>query len=259
MEFFDARKDDPEPIRSHILSRVEAIRGFKRNEIAHLDETIDDLIADIGKVHFQVTQNRVREKVENFLKTGAAGIDKVAMPTWFKLVRALNQFHASSVWSVTRGGGEGRSIDIYYYFSELVREDSKERTIRAVTELKALLKDVLGDADMRRKEMARSRSFVSEIITIADGQHESFLNDTGPLALNTLKQAFQKDLAFWESCAELWGQGGGLRNQVTANVEGWFKSHARVMQHLDDRVDAAWDESFVNWLRSYTLDTGSNP
>jgi hypothetical protein len=254
LQFFDARKDPPEPIRDHILSRVEAIRQFKRNDIGHLDKAIDDLIANVGKAHFQVTQGRVREKIENLLKTSRAAIDKIAVPAWIKLVRALNQFHASSVWSVTRGGGEGRSIDIYYFFSELVREDNKERTDRAVTELKALLNDILGDADMRRKEMARSRTFVSEIIAISDNQQEGFLNITSPLSLNTLKEAFQTDMAFWESCAELWGQGGGFRKQVSGKVEDWFKRHPKIIQHLDERVDAAWDETFVRWLRSYTAD-----
>jgi hypothetical protein len=108
------------------------------------------------------------------------------------------------------GGGEGRSIDIYYVFAELVRQDSKNRTIDAVKGLKTLLKDILGDADMRKKEMARSKSFVSEIITFADGQHESFLKHTHQLGLDTLKQVFQKDLAFWQECADWWGQGGGF-------------------------------------------------
>jgi hypothetical protein len=138
-----------------------------------------------------------------------------------------------------------------------VREDSKERTNRAVTELKALLKDILGEPDMRRKEMARSRTFVAEIVTIADAQQEAFLNQTSPLALNTLKEAFQKDIRFWESCAELWGQGGGFRAQVTKMVEDWFKRHIKIMHHLDDRIDAAWDEIFVGWLRSYTVDAGN--
>jgi transcriptional regulator with XRE-family HTH domain len=257
IQFFDARRDEPEPIRDHILNRVEAIREFKRKEIARVDKTIDDLIEDEGEAHFQETQKTVRAKIRNLLKTGAVAIDKVIVPAWINLIKALRQFHASSVWSVTRRGGEGRSIDIYFVFAELVREDSKSRTIGAVTGLKALLKEILGDADMRKKEMERSARFVSGIIAIADGQHETFLIETGQLGLNTLKEAFQKDPEFLESCAKWWGQGGGFRDQVAEEFERWFTNHHKVMQRLVERVDLAWNESFVAWLRTYTVDTGT--
>jgi transcriptional regulator with XRE-family HTH domain len=128
LRFFDARRDEPEAIRSHILSRVDAVRDFKRKEIAHLDDAIENLIEDIGQTHFEQTQSKVREKIAAFLKQKTEQLDPLAarVPTWLKLVGHINQFHASSVWSIARGNGEGRSIDLYQVFAELFREDAKE-------------------------------------------------------------------------------------------------------------------------------------
>ena len=180
-------------------------------------------------------------------------MDAAAAPTWLKLVRAVDQFHASSVWSITRGNGEGRSIDLYQVYAEFFREDAKERTTRPTLELKTLLKELLHDDDMRRPEMKRSKSFVSEIVAMVDRQHEAFLKTTGPLGLSALKQAFQQDNTFWNPCAALWGQGPGFRSEIARRIEKWFMRHPKVTERLDERLQDAWEETFVSWLRSYTI------
>jgi transcriptional regulator with XRE-family HTH domain len=253
LRFFDARRDEPEAIRSHVLSRVDAIRDSKRREIARLNDTIDNLIEDIGQAHFDQTQKKVREKIAALLKRHAEQMDALAAPTWLKLVRAVDQFHASSVWSIARGNGEGRSIDLYQVFAEFFREDAKDRTTRATTELKTLLKELLHEDDIRRPEMKRSKSFVSEVIAMIDRQHEAFLQATGPLALSSLKQVFQQDDEFWTPCAARWGQGSGFRSDVAGRIESWFKRHARVSARLEERLQEAWDENFVSWMRSYMV------
>lgn len=253
LRFFDARRDEPEAIRSHVLSRVDAIRDSKRKEISHLDDVIDSLIEDIGQTHFEHTQWKVREKIAGFLKQHGEQMDDVAAPTWLKLVREVDQFHASSVWSVARGNGEGRSIDLYHVFAEFFREDAKDRSTRSATALKTLLRELLHDDDMQRPEMKRSKSFVSEVISMVDRQHEAFLESAGPLALSSLKQVLQQDDEFWTPCAARWGQGPGFRSEVAGRIEGWFKHHARVSVRLERRLQEAWDENFVSWLRSYLV------
>jgi hypothetical protein len=206
VEFFDARRDDPEPIHTHLLGRVLAIRSAKRQEIEHLNETVESLISDVGEAHFKFTQRRVREKIRGVLANHGEAMDKAPAPTWLKLVRAIESFHASSVWSLARGNGEGRSIDIYQVLAEFFREDAKERTTPPTMEVRTLLRELLRDDDMRQREMARSKRFVSEIVQMIDRQHETFLKKSNPIALNALKQAFQQDTAFWNSCAERWAR-----------------------------------------------------
>lgn len=258
IRFFDARKDEAEPIHNHILSRVLAIRHTKREEIARLDSGIDSLLSDVGQAHFKETQSRVREKISHVLTTGSQAIDKAVAPTWLKLVRAIDQFHASAVWSIARGNGEGRSIDLYQVFAEFLREDAKDRTMRATTELKTLLKEILLHEDMRRSQMSRSKNFVAEIMIMIDRQHEAFLKASGPLGLSSLKQAFQQDTQFWDQCAERWGKGGGFRSDIAKRIEQWFRRHPRVTERLDDRLQSLWNETFVDWLRSYLVD-GADP
>jgi len=169
----------------------------------------------------------------------------------------LDQFHASSVWSIARGNGEGRSIDLYQVFAEFLREDAKDRTTRATTELKTLLKELLHHEDMTRPEMRRSRSFVSDIIAMTDRQHEAFLAESGPLGSAALKQAFQNDNVFWDECAQLWGRGGGFRAEVARRTERWFHRHPKLTERLDDRLQELWNATFVQWLQSYLADNAS--
>jgi transcriptional regulator with XRE-family HTH domain len=251
IEFFDARSDEPEPVQRHLLSRVLAIRSKKRQEIAHLKAAVENLISDIGQAHFLVTQHRVREKIERFMAGRNEGMDRAAVPSWLRLVRAIDRFYAASVWSVARGCGEGRSIDLYQVFAEFVREDAKERTIRPTTELKTLLRELLHEADMRRPEMARSESFVSEIVNMINSQHEAFLNKCNALALSSLKQALQPDITFWSSCAERWGQGSGFLRYVSHRLEQWFEENGKVAERLDGLLEATWTECFADWLRGY--------
>ena len=158
------------------------------------------------------------------------------------------------MWSITRGNGEGRSIDLYQVFAELLREDSKERTVRATTELRTLLKEILHHEDMRRSQMKRSKSFVAEIMVMIDRQHETFLTETGPIGLASLKQGFQNDHVFWDECAQLWGRGGGFRAQIAKRTEQWFRRHPRLTERMDDRLQDLWNATFVEWLRSYLAD-----
>jgi transcriptional regulator with XRE-family HTH domain len=255
LRFFDARRDEPEPIRSHILNRLDAMRDFKRKEIVHFDGVIDSLIDDIGQTHFEQTQSKVREKISAFLKQKAEQMDLLAgrTPTWIKLVREVNRFHASSVWSIARGNGEGRSIDLYQVFAELFREDAKERTTLPTTELKTLLKELLHDDDMQRREMKRSKSFVAEVIAMTDRQQEAFLQAAGPLAQSSLKQVFKQDDEFWTPCASRWGQGPGFRSDIADRIENWFESRPRISARLEAHLQGLWDDKFVNWLRSYMV------
>ena len=253
IRFFDARKDDAELTHGHILSRVLAIRHNKHAEINHLDAAVDNLLSDVGQAHFKETQNRVREKIAHVISTGAEAMDKGAAPTWTRLVRAIDQFHASSVWSIARGNGEGRSIDLYQVFAELLREDAKDRTMRPTTELRTLLKELLHHEDMRQSQMKRSKSFVAEIMTMIDKQHEAFLKGTSPIGLAALKQAFQNDHVFWDECAQLWGKGGGFRGQISKRTDLWFRRHPKLTERLDDRLQDLWDETFIDWLRSYLV------
>jgi hypothetical protein len=254
IQFFDARKDEPQPIHDHIMSRVEAVRYATRQEIAHLDTVVDNLFADVGQAHFKNTQNRVREKIAHILDTGKEAMERAPAPTWLKLVRAIDRFHASSVWSIARGNGEGRSIDLYQVFAEFLREDAKERTMRPTMVLRTLLEELLSHEDMQRVQMKRSKSFVSEIIAMIDRQQEAFLKKSGPLGLSSLKQAFQQDTKFWDECAQLWGQGGGFRAEIARRVEQWFRRHPKITERLDDRLQDLWNETFVDWLRSYLVD-----
>jgi hypothetical protein len=73
-----------------------------------------------------------------------------------------------------------------------------------------VLRELLHDEDMRRPEMNRSKSFVAEIVLMINRQHEIFLKESNSLGHDSLKQAFQQDTTFWNSCAELWGQGSGF-------------------------------------------------
>jgi len=102
--------------------------------------------------------------------------------------------------------------------------------------------------------MKRSKDFVPEIITMIDRQHEAFLKQCGPLGLASLKQAFQQDNAFWDPCAQLWGQGGGFRSEISERMEQWFRRHPRVTERLDERLQDLWNETFVGWMRSYLAD-----
>jgi hypothetical protein len=181
-------------------------------------------------------------------------MDRQNVPTWLKLVDAIDQFHASSVWSVTRGNGEGRSIDLYQVFAEFLREDAKIRTVRATTELKTLLRDILHHEDMRQAQMIRSKTFVAEIITMVDRQHEEFLKQCAPLGSSSLKQAMQQDTVFWTQCSQLWGKGGGFRSQIAKRVRIWFEVHPKIIDRLDDRLSDLWGETFVDWMRSYLVD-----
>lgn len=251
IQFFDARRDEAQPIHDHIMSRVSAMRRAKREQIVRLDAAVDNLLSDVGHAHFRATQNRVREKIRHIFEIGGEAMDRPNAPTWMRLVDAIDQFHASSVWSVTRGNGEGRSIDIYQVFAELFREDARTRTIRAVTELKTLLREVLHHEDMRRSQMARSRNFVAEIITMVDRQHEAFLSQSAPLASGSLKQAMNQDVDFWNGCARLWGQGGGFRAQIARRVKQWFLDHRKVSERLDERLADLWNSTFTEWMRSY--------
>jgi transcriptional regulator with XRE-family HTH domain len=254
IQFFDARHDDVQPIHDYIMSRVASIRLAKRQEIVHLDAAVNSLLSNVGQSHFQVTQDGVREKIRHMLDAEREVMDRQNVPTWLKLVDAIDQFHASSVWSVTRGNGEGRSIDLYQVFAEFLREDAKIRTVRATTELKTLLRDILHHEDMRQAQMIRSKTFVAEIITMVDRQHEEFLKQCAPLGSSSLKQAMQQDTVFWTQCSQLWGKGGGFRSQIAKRVRIWFEVHPKIIDRLDDRLSDLWGETFVDWMRSYLVD-----
>jgi hypothetical protein len=77
----------------------------------------------------------VREKISHIHATGKEAMEKAAAPTWLKLVRAIDRFHASSVWSDVLKLEEGYGILEYVQRYELSREEQelafRRRTVRS--------------------------------------------------------------------------------------------------------------------------------
>ena len=83
----------------------------------------------------------MRGKVTSFLRR-RRNIEELPRPTYTRLVKALTEVNASSLWSVTRNAGQGRSINVFDFFGFYVREDSKTRTDPFIHGLTEILTDL---------------------------------------------------------------------------------------------------------------------
>ena len=42
-------------------------------------------------------------------------------------------------------------------------------------------------------------------------------------------------------------------------MKAWFEQHHVAMQRLDDLLSDLWDDTFVDWLRTYLADNTETP
>jgi len=248
--FFDAETDPADDLRLKLLSQITILRGMARAEILKRLEDVSDLIYNQEKRQLQETQRKVREKIEGFIERHGQ-IPKPLKPIYLKLISGLTEAHQSSVWSATKNDGHGRSINIYEHFGIYTRQDARSRTLPSMSGLEELLNDLLSHLDMAQPDMARSRTYVAEVLEAAKHKYLEFLKQTQTVGESTLQPLLEQDYDFWKACISQRGRGRGYLVRVTLVFEKWFDDHPEVTQKLEQRIQDAWNEIFIGWLRGY--------
>src|SRR5580692_3600735 len=248
--FFDAETDLADDLRLKLLSQIGILRGMVRAEILKRSDDVADLIGNQEAAQFRETQRKVREKIEGFIERHDQ-IPRPLKPIYLKLVKGLEGAHASSVWSATKNEGYGRSIDIYEHFGVYARQDVRARTLRAMSGFEELLNELLGHPDMKGADMRRSRKYIADVLEAAKHKHLEFLKQTQTVAESTLQPLLQPEHSFWQACISQRGLGAGYRGRVTAVVEKWFDDNPEVTKKLERRIQNAWNETFIEWLKGY--------
>jgi len=189
----------------------------------------------------------VRGKVTSFLRR-RRNIEELPRPTYTRLVKALTEVNASSLWSVTRNAGQGRSINVFDFFGFYVREDSKTRTDPFIHGLTEILTDLRDESSTRR-----SKKYIDELLENLRLKQTEFLKQTEQIGAATLQGAIEGETELWKLCLAEWGLGSGRYKQRVAEIiEKWFDGHKAFSKRLDQRIQEAWDETVTNWLKKYT-------
>jgi transcriptional regulator with XRE-family HTH domain len=249
--FFDAVADDSDFIRSELLAQIRVVRGIEHAKIKSLAEAVESLLDDQEKVQFAETQKRVSQKLK-YVAQKYGEVDDLARPTYTRLVAELRGIHHSSLWSVTRNEGYGRSVNMYHMFGLLVRQDTKTRTDEAVHGLKHSLEELASDPEMKRSDMRRSKKYIAELLEGATLKRTEFLKQAQAIGEATLQPFIEKNQKLWAACLAERGQGPRYRERVAAVLEKWFDDHREVNRKLERRIQEAWDDIFITWLNGYT-------
>jgi hypothetical protein len=224
---------------------------MERVKIASFNEAVESLIDNQEEAQFRETQRKIRDKVLGFIgRHGTVG--RQLKPTYLKLVKALSEGHASSVWSATKNDGHGRTINVYHYFGTYARQDARTRSLEAIHGLKELMQELFSHPEMKRPDMRRSKKFIAELLEGVNLKHSEFLGQTSTIGETTLQALMENDHEFWRTCVDQRGHGLGYRDRVATVVEKWFDEHPEVTRKLDRRIQDAWNEVFILWLKGYT-------
>ena len=234
-----------------MLAQIRVVRGIEHGKIKSLAEAVESLRDDQEKVQFAETQKRVAQKLK-YVAQKYGEVDDLARPTYTRLVAELRGIHHSSLWSVTRNEGYGRSVNMYHMFGILVRQDTKTRTDEAIHGLKHSLEELASDPEMERPDMRRSKKYIAEILEGSTLKQTEFLKQAQTIGEATLQPFIEKNQKLWTACLAERGQGSRYRERVAAVLEKWFDDHREVNRKLERRIQEAWDEIFITWLNGYT-------
>ena len=241
---FDATYDQPSDLTKFLVSKIDGLRAARSEGARATIRAVDEMLRNVEKAEALATLEDVNKELRifadrhNFLK-------KDAKPTWLRLLQAVRDRHARSVWAATRRAGSFWNFNVYQYLGDGASADAKRRCGPAMDGLREIIGNKLADSSFRS-----AHRFLEQLLEDVDGWEADFVKAARHHAVAIYKPELSSADDLWEACEDLYGRGSGYRDAVASNLESWFDDHDEFQAEVESRVRRAWKRSVLKPLRA---------
>ncbi len=242
---FDATHDEPSDLTEFLVSKIDGLRGARSDSARATIHAVDEMIRNVEKAEALASLKDVNRELHIFADRHES-LNKVGKPTCQRLLRAIRDRHARTVWAATRRAGSFWNFDVYQYLGDGASADAKRRCSQAIDGLREIIRNRLADESFRS-----SHRFLEQLLEDVDAWESDFVKAARHHAVAIYRQPLSSADSLWDDCEDLYGRGiDGYRDEVASRLESWFDDHDELQAEVERCVRRAWEASVLKPLRA---------
>lgn len=250
ISFFNAKKDDPEKVRTQLLDQVLRLRKAYEDRLLEECAAADEVVHNHEKQAFTAAVQAVADRLGHFLSAHATLPPRVRQPAK-EVKEAMEAIrYASTVWAMTRRNGEYAKFSISHHVGAGAARDALLRSRDWFEKLQGVLDTLKQDPDLKLAERT-----LKQVEDGVGGWRKVFAEAARTAATEVYRDRLASDGALWSRCSSQWGAGPGFKVHVGRIVEKWFEEHVELNQRLETLTAALWDQCVLKPLERLSVES----
>lgn len=237
---YDAGHDDPSTLTTFILGKLRDIRSTQAASARSTIAAAREMLANVEQAQALAALQSVSSELLRFARRHET-LSPPAQSAQGKLLDAVRNQNARTVWAATRRSGRFWNFDMLQYLGDGAATEAKRRSRKVLGDLRAVLASQADNPDL-----ASARSFVHEVLANADQWEQEFVDAARHHAVAVFLEPFTSDRDLWRRCEGRYGTGQkDYRGFVADCLQAWFVDHHDAQIEAERRIGRAWEATVL--------------
>ncbi len=249
--FFNAAEDEPSVLRSFILGRIEAVRGWQRETLREIIQGATTLLANYEKDQAREIMQAAARSLQTWIDNNAKLPASTKRHVHDSLMTTIKSAHPRTVYASIVRDGDWWNLNYAHQLSHGARRIATTIVEPKLKDFKAIATNLLQD-----EEFADAHGLVQQTVRAVEGGFDGVVRKAQLVGESVYADELRTDSTFWTECGNEWGRGKGYRERINEHNEDWFEQ--KRSGEADDRVLAAvnesWDEAIASVRQLLTQD-----
>ena len=242
VQIFDAVSDDPKELSSFLIRKVTSVRKVQADNIVATAQAVDEMLANVERSQALATLQQINRELLIFAERHQK-LARSRAPAHARLLDAISNRHARTVWAATRRAGSFWNFDVYESLGDGAAAEAMRRSTPAISGLREILENWIANP-----EFASARGFLSQVLESLSTWEADFVKAARHHAIAVYKPELSAADDLWQECDNTYGQGWNFRDIVVKKLSEWFDGHESLQDELERRTRRSWSNSFLKPL-----------
>jgi hypothetical protein len=208
------------------MTPVTTLQMSRRAMTSNLETStivpIDQMLANREEAQALAAMERVGTTLERFAECNAA-LRGARRPAHERLLAAVVNLHARTVWAATRRAGRFWNFDVFQYIGDGAAAEAKVRSSEVVAGLTAVIHD---HRDV--PELVSAHGLLGQTLVNAAQWEADFVNAARHYAVAVYLEPLGRAQELWDRCEEPYGTGRGNYRERVWSVTGVVRGKCRI-------------------------------
>ena len=216
VEFFNAAEDEPEVLRSFLLSRVEARREFHRDSLREIVAGANTLLLNYEKEQAREANVAVSRSLTTWLTHNAGLPANLPGHVHESLVTTVQTAHPRTIYATVVRNGDWYNLNYGHELSHGARRVATQAVEPKLIGFKAIADNLLHD-----EQFADAHEVVRQAVRLLEHGFDDMMRRAQLVGESIHTDEMRVDGGFWNGCGQEHGR--GYRDRINERNREWFE------------------------------------
>lgn len=244
VQILDAASDDPKEITAFLIGKVTAVRQAQGANVLATVAAVEQMLANVKRAQALAALKQINDELLIFVGRHQK-LAKSKSPAHSRLLDAIANRHARTVWAAARRGGSFWNFDVYESLGDGAAAEAMRRGSPAIAGLREIIENWIANP-----EFSSAGGFLSQLLESLSTWEADFVKAARHHAIAVYKPELSEADDLWQECDGVYGQGMNFRDIVVNKLSDWFDEYDHLQDEVERRTKRAWANSFLKPLSS---------